>query len=316
MAGPANIVGAALGVHALGLSLLQLLAPPPPPAEPVPMEVAVVSRAASSLADEPSASRPPAVRAPPTQTKSSRPRARKSSPRRVAVSRAPSVTMTSDPAPPSAVAEPAPTTPTTPAPEPEAGSDEAVLLSALGQASRNGAALDGDGESSGAARASDFVRGATRGATTPAHESRAAPAAPVEDYTRLLPTYTSASILHDVSASVAVRVEVDEHGRVVDVRVLKGAGYGLDEVALEMVRKYRFKPALDDEGRPVRSAFGWRIVWPSHWRRLMLDSVYGRPNCRGQGPLNLGSVHPVYIDCDGPPGYFDLEASPSSTGAP
>ncbi len=315
MAGPANIVGAALGVHALGLSLLQLLAPPPPPAEPVPMEVAVVSRAASTRADEPSASRPPAVRAPPTQTKSSRPRARKSSARRVTVSRAPSVT-TSAPAPPSAVVEPAPTTPTTPAPEPEAGSDEAVLLSALGQASRNGAALDGDGESSAAARASDFVRGATRGATTPAHESRAAPAAPVEDYTRLLPTYTSASILHDVSASVAVRVEVDEHGRVVDVRVLKGAGYGLDEVALEMVRKYRFKPALDDEGRPVRSAFGWRIVWPSHWRRLMLDSVYGRPNCRGQGPLNLGSVHPVYIDCDGPPGYFDLEASPSSTGAP
>jgi hypothetical protein len=51
------------------------------------------------------------------------------------------------------------------------------------------------------------------------------------------------------------------------------------------------------------------MVWESHWKKLVTKTIAGHPNCRGQGPMNLGEIHPVYIDCDGPPGYFDLERS-------
>jgi TonB family protein len=187
-----------------------------------------------------------------------------------------------------------------------------VLLGSISRAAGNDGAIEGglgnaDGDSAAAARGSAFLRGAARGVLHPSHESQAAPAEPVEDYTRLVPRYSDEAIEHDVSASVAVRVEVDERGAVVGASLLKGAGYGLDEIALETVKKYKFRPARDAEGRPVRAVFGWRIVWESHWKRLVTETVAGRPNCRGQGPMNLGEIHPVYIDCDGPEGYFELK---------
>jgi periplasmic protein TonB len=308
--GAVNIVGAAVGLHALGFALLGLLEPPGRGATleitvvAAPPEDVVVSAAPRPVGAEPPRALP-ARAAPAPAPPPSRPKAR----RRAAGPRA-TASATTTPAARDAAERTTPPSPRLPA-QADAASDEAVLLAVIGQASRNGAAIDGgpgnpDGAGA-AARASDFVRGATRGATAPPHESRAAPAEPVSDYTRLVPPYTSEAILHDVSASVALRVELDELGRVVHASVLKGAGYGLDEQALRTIRAYRFRPARDEHGRPVRAVFGWRIVWPSYWRRLLLESVYGRPNCRGHAPLNLGSLHPVYIDCDGPPGMFELE---------
>jgi protein TonB len=43
---------------------------------------------------------------------------------------------------------------------------------------------------------------------------------------------------------------VDEKGMPTHVRVVRGAGMGLDEKAVEAVRQYRFKPAMQD-GKPV-----------------------------------------------------------------
>jgi protein TonB len=53
-----------------------------------------------------------------------------------------------------------------------------------------------------------------------------------------------------VSGNVLVYLQVDEQGRPTHIRVLKGIGMGLDEKAIEAVRQYRFKPAMED-GRPV-----------------------------------------------------------------
>lgn len=298
-----NIVGAAIGIHALGFSALAMLEVPPPP-RPRTFTVEPVVITTPPPLPEPVPVPAPVV-APARAPARERPRVATARPRPAApVATSPITSVASiEPAP----ARESPPPPSAPAP----GSDAAVLLSAIGNASRNDSGIDGglgnaDGKHPGASRGSAFLRGGARGLTTPAHESKAEPARPVEDYTRLTPRESSASIEHDVSASVAVRLEVDEEGRVTSATILKGAGYGLDEIALETVKGYKFEPARDDEGRPVRAVFGWRLVWESHWKRLVTETIAGHPNCRGQGPLNLGEVHPVYIDCDGEAGYFEL----------
>ena len=47
-----------------------------------------------------------------------------------------------------------------------------------------------------------------------------------------------------------VSLIVDAHGDPVSPRVVRPLGMGLDEKALEAVRKYKFKPAMK-EGKPV-----------------------------------------------------------------
>jgi protein TonB len=47
-----------------------------------------------------------------------------------------------------------------------------------------------------------------------------------------------------------VNLVVDQNGIPTNVRTVRGIGYGLDENAVEAVRKYRFKPAME-HGQPV-----------------------------------------------------------------
>jgi len=53
-----------------------------------------------------------------------------------------------------------------------------------------------------------------------------------------------------VSGDVDVYLQVDEHGNPTHVHVARGMGMGLDEKAVEAVKQYRFKPAMEN-GRPV-----------------------------------------------------------------
>ena len=50
---------------------------------------------------------------------------------------------------------------------------------------------------------------------------------------------------------VLVNLIVDSQGRPQNVHVLRGVGMGLDEKAVEAVKQYRFKPAMEG-GKPVR----------------------------------------------------------------
>ena len=52
------------------------------------------------------------------------------------------------------------------------------------------------------------------------------------------------------SGVVVVNLWVDTQGRPSHVRVLHGMGMGLDDKAMEAVKQYRFKPAMED-GKPV-----------------------------------------------------------------
>jgi protein TonB len=53
-----------------------------------------------------------------------------------------------------------------------------------------------------------------------------------------------------VAGNVLVNLWVDTNGNPSHVRVIRGVGMGLDEKAVEAVRQYRFKPAMEN-GKPV-----------------------------------------------------------------
>ena len=52
------------------------------------------------------------------------------------------------------------------------------------------------------------------------------------------------------SGDVLLTIVVDTNGRVIDLRIAKGLGLGLDEKAIEAVKQWIFKPGYRN-GRPV-----------------------------------------------------------------
>ena len=67
------------------------------------------------------------------------------------------------------------------------------------------------------------------------------------------PEYSEEARERRVNGTVLVYLEVDTNGNPMHVRVLRGVGWGLDEEAIQAVRKYRFKPATRN-GVPVAVA--------------------------------------------------------------
>ncbi|MBL8957545.1 MAG: TonB family protein [Myxococcaceae bacterium] len=47
-----------------------------------------------------------------------------------------------------------------------------------------------------------------------------------------------------IEGTVRLRITVDFEGKVTEVKVLSGPGYGLDEAAREALKRFRFKPAM------------------------------------------------------------------------
>ncbi len=64
------------------------------------------------------------------------------------------------------------------------------------------------------------------------------------------PVFSEEARKSKVGGIVKVYLVVDTNGRPTHERVIQGIGMGLDERALEAVRQYRFKPAMEN-GRPV-----------------------------------------------------------------
>ena len=73
--------------------------------------------------------------------------------------------------------------------------------------------------------------------------------APVLTYS-VPPEYSEQAKKDNVGGIVVVHLWVDEQGRPEHVRVLRGVGKVLDEKAVEAVKQYKFKPAME-AGRPV-----------------------------------------------------------------
>jgi TonB family protein len=50
--------------------------------------------------------------------------------------------------------------------------------------------------------------------------------------------------------NIVVHIQIDKDGKVQEARVVNSVGHAFDEKALEAVRQYRFKPAMQD-GSPI-----------------------------------------------------------------
>jgi protein TonB len=68
------------------------------------------------------------------------------------------------------------------------------------------------------------------------------------------PAYNANARAAGIEGKVRVRLTVDETGKVVDVAIISGLGYGLDEAALAAAREASFEPATAC-GKPIRATF-------------------------------------------------------------
>ena len=65
------------------------------------------------------------------------------------------------------------------------------------------------------------------------------------------PGYSAEAHARNFQGKVVLQVVITPEGRATDIKVLKATGMGLDEKAIEAVRKWTFKPAMGPGGRPV-----------------------------------------------------------------
>jgi protein TonB len=91
-------------------------------------------------------------------------------------------------------------------------------------------------------------------AVAPKGDDCADPPAKPRPLSRPTPAYTEEARAAGISGKVRVEISVDEHGRVVSVRVLVGLGHGLDEAALAAAGAMAFEPAMRC-GRPSSATF-------------------------------------------------------------
>ncbi len=66
-----------------------------------------------------------------------------------------------------------------------------------------------------------------------------------------IPQYTDQARKAHIKAKVVLQTTITTTGKAVDISVVKGPGYGMDERAVEAVKKWRFKPAHDANDKPV-----------------------------------------------------------------
>jgi TonB family protein len=72
------------------------------------------------------------------------------------------------------------------------------------------------------------------------------------------PAYPESARADGIEADVPLEIVVSPAGTVETARVIRPAGHGLDEAALDAVRAYRFTPAIKD-GHAVRVRMQWLV---------------------------------------------------------
>ena len=68
------------------------------------------------------------------------------------------------------------------------------------------------------------------------------------------PSYTPEAENSGIEGKVKIELKVNEQGDVEEAKVLQGLGYGLDEAAMQTVKRWRFRPATLC-GKPVAASF-------------------------------------------------------------
>jgi TonB family protein len=65
-----------------------------------------------------------------------------------------------------------------------------------------------------------------------------------------------------VEGDIVVEITIDESGVVVETKLLKGIGYGIEDKVIATLRNWRFRPATKD-GAPIPSKQDYRFHFPS-----------------------------------------------------
>ena len=108
---------------------------------------------------------------------------------------------------------------------------------------------DGHGNGMGLGNGSGIGPGSGGNAGGGARQVGGGVSAPIEIY-RVDPEFSEEARKAKLTGDVVLSLWVDSRGRVTHVSVLKGLGMGLDEKAMEAVKQFRFKPAMEN-GKPV-----------------------------------------------------------------
>lgn len=69
-------------------------------------------------------------------------------------------------------------------------------------------------------------------------------------YRRFVPPYPDSAATAEAEATVDVLIDLDEHGEISHVEVARWAGFGLDEVTIDTVKRLHFFPAIKN-GVPI-----------------------------------------------------------------
>jgi TonB family protein len=85
-----------------------------------------------------------------------------------------------------------------------------------------------------------------------------------QPYRRLRPAYPETAARAEAEATVDVQLEIDSDGEVSRVEVVRWAGFGLDEAAVNTARQLHFRPAMrDGVGVPVRVLLRYNFRRPA-----------------------------------------------------
>jgi protein TonB len=74
---------------------------------------------------------------------------------------------------------------------------------------------------------------------------------PPEKISAPQPQYTEIARKARIQGVVIVQAIIDKTGAVTSVKLLKGLPMGLDQAALDAIKRWQFKPATLSDGRPV-----------------------------------------------------------------
>jgi Carboxypeptidase regulatory-like domain len=141
------------------------------------------------------------------------------------------------------------------------------------------------------------------------------PPKPINHRPRGNPPYSQEALDKDAWTRAWVVLDISAKGEVTRFKFLKRPGYDLEKITADEVFRLAFEPALDHDGKAVRTWLVWNLEWPSNgWlnareltRTMAPPTICCPPRlmservpCKGSGPMQLHSVYPTYRDCSVP----------------
>ena len=75
------------------------------------------------------------------------------------------------------------------------------------------------------------------------------------------PQFTDEAVKHNLEGTASLSVVIDAEGRATAISIVQKLGGGLDQAAVDKVRTWRFKPAVNVDGKPVATRAPVEVVF-------------------------------------------------------